>query len=391
MPLTEPITIGLVTEGKDFAQEARACLQSQPVRVLFEHENPADLEGLLGKINRVRPEVLMVDFRNLKEPYENFIAPVKETAASPLLVAMHSSADPETILAVMHAGADAFVYPPLPANIPKALERVAAGVERQRHASNGAGGRTLGFLSAKGGCGATTVACHLAVELARLGTKEVLLADLDLDAGLVGFLMKSKSRFSVLDALTNTDRLDLSYWRAIISNGIPRLQIVRAPGAQPHRPEPRQNDVRTVLRFVRYQYDWIVLDLGRGMNPLVVSGLEEVDDAFLVTTLDVPALHQVKEIVRSLVDNGYPKDRLHLILNRVPKNPDVMPEELEGLLGVSVYSMLPDDYAAIYEAYAEGQLVPANTALGRQMARMAAKIAGVEERGAKKRFSLFGD
>lgn len=391
MALTEPITIGLVLDGKDFAQEVRASLQTQPVRVLFEQEGTADMEGLLGKIQRVRPEVLLVDFRNLKEPYENFIAPIKETAVPPMLVALHSAADPETILAVMHAGADAYVYPPLAANIPKALERVAAGVERQRYASNGTGGRTLGFLSAKGGCGATTIACHIAVELAKLGTKEVLLADLDLDAGLVGFLMKAKSRFSVLDALTNTDRLDLSYWRALISNGIPRLQIVRAPGVQPHRAEPRQNDVRTVLRFVRFQYEWVVLDLGRGMNPLVVSGLEEVDDAFLVTTLDVPALHQVKEIVRSLVDNGYPNDRLHLILNRVPKNPDVMPEELEGLLGISVYAMLPDDHASIYEAYAEGQLVPSTSPLGRQLVRTAAKIAGVEERSGKKRFSLFGD
>jgi hypothetical protein len=53
--------------------------------------------------------------------------------------------------------------------------------------------------------------------------------------------------------------------------------------------------------------------------------------------------------------------------------------------------MLPDDYASIYEAYAEGQLVPSTTALGRQLARTAAKIAGVEERTSKKRFSLFGD
>lgn len=389
--MAELITAGLVLEGKEFALEARACLQTQPVRVLFEHEGTSDLDGLLAKVERVRPEVLFVDIRSLKEPYENFITPLKESPAPPMVVAMHSSADPETILAVMHAGADAYVYPPLASSIPKALDRLAPLVERQRYSSNRPGGKTLGFLSAKGGCGATTIACHVAVELARQGTGEVLLADLDLDAGLIGFLMKSKSRFSVLDALTNTDRLDLSYWRALISNGIPRLQIVRAPGAQPRRQEPRQNDVRTVLRFVRFQYDWAVLDLGRGMNPLVLSGLEEVDEAFLVTTLDVPALHQVKEIVRSLMDGGYPSERLRLVLNRVPKNPDVMPEELENLLGVSVYAMLPDDYASIYEAYAEGQLVPSASPLGKQLVRMAAKIAGIQEQSSKKRFSLFGD
>jgi hypothetical protein len=67
-----------------------------------------------------------------------------------------------------------------------------------------------------------------------------------------------------------------------------------------------------------------------------------------------------------------------------------MPNELEGLLGIPVFSMLPDDYGSIYEAYAEGHLVPSNTALGRQYARMAALIAGIQEQPAKKKFSIFG-
>ena len=69
---------------------------------------------------------------------------------------------------------------------------------------------------------------------------------------------------------------------------------------------------------------------------------------------------------------------------------DVTPDELEKLLGLSVYAMLPDDYGSIYEAYTEGQLVPANTNLGRQMARLASKVAGIQEQTGKKKFSLFG-
>jgi Flp pilus assembly CpaE family ATPase len=78
-------------------------------------------------------------------------------------------------------------------------------------------------------------------------------------------------------------------------------------------------------------------------------------------------------------------------LNRVPKNTDVTADELEKLLGLSVYAMLPDDYASIYEAYAEGQLVPGNSSLGKQLGRMAAKVAGLPEQTGKKKFSLFGD
>jgi len=156
------------------------------------------------------------------------------------------------------------------------------------------------------------------------------------------------------------------------------------------REEFKLEDVQTVLRFVRFQYGWTIVDLGRGLNPLVLSALEELDEAYLVTTLEVPALHQVKQIISNLLDSGYGQNRLRLVLNRASKAPDVMPHELEGLLGIPLHSMLPDDYASLYEAYAEGQLLTSNSNLGRQLSQMAAKIAGIPEPTGKKRFSIFG-
>ncbi len=388
--MSQPITVGLIIGTKDWKREVQACLEGAGARAVLDQAAIGEWTAFLEQLERIRPDALLIDFTHLPAPYEDLIGQIKGSTAAPLVVALHKSADPETILSVIRAGADEYLYPPLAANLGKALDRLAKRT-RARQGENPNGGKILGFFSAKGGCGATTIACHTAVELARQIGQEVLLADLDLDAGLVGFLMKAKSRYSILDAMANTHRLDINYWRALISNGMPRLQVIRAPGATAQREEPKVEDVQTVLRFVRFQYDWTLVDLGRGLNPLVLSALDEVDQAFLVTTLDVPALHQVQQIIRNLIDSGYSQDRLRLLLNRVPKAPDVMPGELEGLLGVPVYSMLPDDHGAVYEAYAEGQLLPSNTYLGRHLAKLAASIAGVEEQPqGKKRFSIFG-
>jgi len=386
-----PITLGLIIETKDLWQEVQACLQGLPLHTLLEQAEIGDWGPFLDKLDRLRPDVLLVDFTRLKDPYEEVVAKIKETAAAPLVVALHRSADPETILSVIRAGADEYVYPPLESNLPKALERMSSGRNKQKQGVARTGGKICAFFSAKGGCGATTIACHTAVELARQTNLEILLADLDMDAGLIGFLMKSKSHYTVLDAMANTHRLDLSYWKALVSNGMPRLGVIRSPGGMAVRQEAKPDDLRHVLQFVRFQYDWTVLDLGRGMNPLLMTALEEVDHAFLVTSLDVPALHQVKQVTQTLLDSGYGRARLNLVLNRVPKNPDVTPDELEKLLGLPVYSMLPDDYASVYEAYAEGQLIPSNSNLGKQLARLAGRIAGVPEQAGKKKFSLFGD
>ena len=115
-----------------------------------------------------------------------------------------------------------------------------------------------------------------------------------------------------------------------------------------------------MLGFVRSHYDWTIVDLGRSLNRLTMDALEEIDEACLVTTLEIPALHQAKQIVQTLLDSGYGKNRLRLILNRAPKRMDITPEELEKMLGVPVYGMLPDDYAGALRMLRGGQTAAAH-------------------------------
>jgi len=60
-------------------------------------------------------------------------------------------------------------------------------------------GKTIGLLSAQGGCGATMIACHLAAELRRITTASVLAADFDPTSGMLGFWLRADPSRSVLD------------------------------------------------------------------------------------------------------------------------------------------------------------------------------------------------
>ena len=65
--------------------------------------------------------------------------------------------------------------------------------------------------------------------------------DLDFAAGIVRMLLKSKSRYSIMDALNNVQRLDASYWKAIVSNGIPHLEVLGGP-SEVYPPEAANAD-----------------------------------------------------------------------------------------------------------------------------------------------------
>ena len=254
-------------------------------------------------------------------------------------------------------------------------------------------GKAVAFVSAKGGCGATTLVTHVAAELGRQNLK-VLLTDLDLDAGMVGFLTKTKSVYSILDAINNIHRLDISYWKALVSNGIPNVEIIASPLALASKVQPKDEQVRHVLAFARPHYDWTLVDLGRSLSRMAMAALEETDEICLVITLEVPALHQSKQIIQTLLDTGYGKGRIRLVLNRAPKRLDISAGELEKMLGVPIFAMIPNDYPELYETYAEGRMLNHSSDLGRQIAKLAAKLANLREEGpdgrAKKRFGLFG-
>jgi pilus assembly protein CpaE len=252
------------------------------------------------------------------------------------------------------------------------------------------GAKVLTFLSAKGGCGATTIACHTAVDLPRHTNGKVLIADLDVDAGMVSFLLKTKSPYSLLDAAQNVHRLDVSYWKALVSNGMPGLEMMTAPSIVTGRQTVQPEQVEAVLRFVRTQYDWAIVDLGRGLNKLSLSVVQNSDEVFVVSTAEIPALHQTQQILSRLITSGFNDERLHVILNRPPKRMDVSFSELEKMLGKQIYHMIPNDYAALTESHTDGRLVPAESRVGQSITGLVRKIAGVQTDSSKKRFSIFG-
>ena len=382
------LTAGIIIDTKALWDELQGALQSLPMRVLVEQPHIGDWNGFLEKLERLRPEVLFLDATNLGDAMADSIRRIKSTSCSPTVFALSMEAEPGMILGAMRAGASEFLYPPFADHIATALERVAAEKKKVAPTSLRRGGNTIGFLSAKGGCGATTIACHLAVELPIQTKNRVLLADLDLDAGLVSFLFKTSSSYTFLDAIKNTHRLDETYWKALVSNGIAGLEIISAP-APPSKYALHPEQLRSVITFMRSQYDWVLMDLGRSLTGFSTNAIEDIDQLFIVTTLEIPALHQAKLIIRRLLESGYGPERLRLLVNRAPKRYEVTLDELAKMLGAPVYATIPNDYAAISESYSEGKLLAPSSPLNKHFARLAMKIGGVENQE-KKKFSLFG-
>jgi pilus assembly protein CpaE len=378
------LTAGVIVADPQFREAIRTSLRSFGVNLAFV---VSDAAGETDKLANTDPDVLVLDFGRTSAHV--VMAELKTIARAPAVIGAHTSGDPEIILAALRAGAREFVYPPLNETALKnALEIIAS--ERTLRGARRRSGKAIGFLSASGGCGATTVAAHVAAELRRITESDVTLADFDLAAGMAALWLRAGGSYSVLDVVNNLARLDLSLWKGIVSTVQPHLDVLAAPADIPLGELPPPQRFADVLRFARSACDWLVADLGQGFGPLSATLASGLDALYLVTSTEVTALYQARRILRAVVESGFQKERLKLVIGRLQKDSGFGPQDLEKMLAFPVEFVFPEDRREVAEAHADGRLVLAGCELGRRLTQLASAIAGkpVDEARPSK-FSLF--
>ncbi len=104
-------------------REATEILRTPGNQIPFD-EDSSDWSGLLDRIATAKPEVLLLDLSSVPSELNIAMRQLKYQSPRIKVVALHSSADPQTILSAMRAGANEFLHPPLKETLLPALERI---------------------------------------------------------------------------------------------------------------------------------------------------------------------------------------------------------------------------------------------------------------------------
>jgi pilus assembly protein CpaE len=191
--------------------------------------------------------------------------------------------------------------------------------------------------------------------------------------------MKVESPYSLLDATENLHRLDAGYWKGVVTKYCDGLDLLPGPGATSIREAPTAERVRHVIRFTQPLYSWIVLDLGR-LTASSLGMLDDTRDLFLVTTPHLTSLVEAGRILRRLLEAGFAKERLHLLLNRKARKSSIALDEIEKALGYTIYGAINDTPEEIAEKYVERRFLDDNLQVHKQVTQLVQKWRGVEEK-----------
>jgi pilus assembly protein CpaE len=369
-----PLSAALVLSDRVLREEAFSCIDQLPVRVVTDQRALDDLDDLLDRIERFKTDVVLLEAGLLKTPLEDFARRLKMTTSEPVIFILHTEAVAKNILEAMKAGAREYICPPLGTPLKEALQRLSGVRSDQASSQQKKLGRIVGFISAKGGAGATTFTSHVATIAARHAEKRMLLADLDFEAGMLRFILKSKPRYTLRDALDNMHRMDSSYWNALVIRHTEKLEFIAAPEELAERSLPDTRQLGRLLRFIRSIYPLTVLDFGRCYSTAALECLPEMDAMYLLVTQDLFTLENARDFIRMADERGKGADRIQVLVNKVPtrQKPDL--DGLETYLGLRPAGVFSDDSEALYETWSEGRLLGSDSVLGRQLGALAKSI-----------------
>jgi pilus assembly protein CpaE len=299
------------------------------------------------------------------------------------------------MISALRAGSSEFLCLPVRPAIYDAMERIGTMLESRRSATTERG-RIAGIVSAKGGCGATTVAAYLGAALqhhhrTQSGGKQansapnalrILVADLDYQSpgGSVAFRVNPRSHAG--DAFDSVRRLNSHSWREYATAVIPGIDLLASPADRWQNDAPfaaaalpEQWRVESLFRFLTRQYSWIFVDLGRHLNPSNWALLQNIEELFLVTAPDVLALYQTRSVLQTLSGRGFDKGRVKIILNRNLSSPqDFWVESIEQMFEMSVFGVIPNDDATLEKLPRERFEFPAETPFGKAIAKIAGRL-----------------
>jgi pilus assembly protein CpaE len=389
-----PLNAAFVISNRTVWEQAHACIRNLPVRIAVEQAidetTPIEADALLDRIERHRVDVVLVESSRLSLPLEEFVRRLRNMSASPAVIVLNPDASPERILEALRAGANEYLHLPLADTLRDAFERLSETRSKGGHDSSNALGKAFGFLSARGGCGATTFVVHVANSLARqiketMPKQPMLVADFDFDAGLLRFLLKSKSPYSVRDALDNLHRMDASLWKGLVSPYRERFDVIPAPEELAAKVHPGQDEMMHLMRFMRSMYPVSIVDFGRSVSMAALDSLPELDALYLVVTCDTTTVDHAKRAIQMVEDRGFESDRLKILLNRAPDRGSQDPKGIESILGRPSAGVFRNDFTSLYDAYSEGRFLQPANALGKGFEALAesirARAAGEREKG----------
>lgn len=381
----EKIKILIVDDVEDIRENICKLTEFHPeVTVIGQ---AATAREAIEKAKLTKPDVILMD---INMPGMDGIAAteiIREDVPGVNIIMMSVQGEQEYLRRAMIAGAKNYLIKPFTGDeLLQAVVQVHTNEQKRRNALQNAvtgpkKGKIITVFSTKGGVGKTTISTNLAVAFNEMFGSKVGILDADLQFGDVGLFLNIMPKATIFDLVRDIDNLDSNLLESYLTDYNDKVKILAAPFRPEQSDAVTGNHLTAILKTMVNMFDYVVIDTAPVFNEVMLSVLDAADCIVVVSSLDLPAIKNVKLCLEIMESLHYPPDKIKIVLNRDNSEGGIETCEVEESFHQKLMGTLPSDGKTVLGAVNKGipfVISHPQTVVAQSVFNLAKVIANVE-------------
>ena len=220
-------------------------------------------------------------------------------------------------------------------------------------------GRSVAFLSAKGGAGSSSIAHNCAWSIAENLKQDVLILDMDLGFGTSGLNFNQDPAKGLGDALFIEEKIDAVMLDRLMSKVANHVNLLSAPCLLDRTYDVGDKDFESIIELSQQIVPAVVLDIPHTWNGWVKHSLSMVDDIVIVAEPDLANLRNAKNIIDEIRKMRPEEADPILVMNKIGmvKRPEIPTSEFASSVECQLFGEIAFDAAIFGTAANNGQMI----------------------------------
>ena len=220
-------------------------------------------------------------------------------------------------------------------------------------------GRTVGFVSAKGGAGGSTLAHNVGWAVAQHLRQDALILDLDFAFGTVGLNFNQDPPHGLADAIEAQQNLDQVLLDRLMSKAANHVHLLTAPVMLDRTFDFEERDFEQVVELSQKAMPVVILDIPHSWTAWVRFTLSMIDEIIIVAEPDLANLRNAKNLSDTIKALRPAESEPLLVLNRtgLPRRPEIQPAEFATSVECRLLGQIGFDAATFGTAANNGQMI----------------------------------
>lgn len=325
----------LSVELHDSFKELESQVTARKARISeFEGGSAAAIETL----EHSSFDLVVVEFNGNSDETINKVAEISSKCSPGTKAIIAGSVnDIELYRKLIDSGVSDYVTPPFTASKIKDAISKAYPNNRSEHT------KSVAFLGVKGGVGSSIMAQNTAYYAANsLGEKTIIL-DFDLNFGTCGIKFDIATKSSFSDIIQKPEQIDELLVERTIERVSDNLSILALYDSPSNIIDNLSEKYVKIIECSKKLTNLVVIDLKNSTSTGTVDVLRYVDEIVLVAEPDLANLRNTITWKRYLDDLRGDAGNLHLVLNKLSKNPRsaLSDADFKRMSGMEVCSLIP--------------------------------------------------